>query len=216
MLPLDAQAQQLGRLATASTPHTYHGGRRDDSASGSDGEDARAAEVREVRRIREALQPNEGRSPLPEGTAQRAMLDPLGVLMAATSVPLGISLRLDRQRAAASGVPLPKVLQDEPAEQQPEPAQPQQQQQGRRRQAPRTASTVGSEASAAAAASPLDARVAAAARLASDPARALEQLEHLIAAATANEHDSWGTTTQSAAEIAQRIAESNRGEGGAA
>ncbi|GBF95142.1 hypothetical protein Rsub_07726 [Raphidocelis subcapitata] len=245
---LDAQrcACLLPALSAHTTAHTYHGGGVGDGDGESEG-DARAAEVEAVRRLRAAAERagagagggapvRRPQPPLPESAARRAMLDPLGLLMAARSVPLGISLKVDRAVAAAAG------LESEQQAQQPHDAQGQGQDQqqrqraqqeaglaaaaaapqprqdrGRRRAAPRSVAAAAAAATAAPATSaPTDMAVASAARLASDPARALEQLEHLLASASeaAGERDSWGTTTQSAADIAQRIAESNLAAGG--
>jgi len=236
----------LPALSAHTTAHTYHGGRDEDdnnnnnnkNSSGDDHGDARMQEVAQVRRLRDALRSEGGggaHPPLPETAARRAMLDPIGLLMASRSVPLGISLKLDRQHAAELAAAQHTQLdaedveqlqaavaaysrQEQQHEQQPEGLASRAQQRGRRRRQapPRSAAAAAVGASADEQGGDdggaTSARVATAARLASDPARALEQLEHLIAAAkTGGDMDSWGTTTQSAAEIAQRIAESNKG-----
>jgi hypothetical protein len=225
----------LPALSAHTTAHTYHGGGGGGGGGESD-EDARSEELRRVRSLRNAAAggaggaaPGAAREPsapgphLPEVAARAAMLDPLAALMASRGMPLGINLRLD---AAARGR-LPPELEEAAAEAaaaaeaEAEAAAaarvaadarpPPRQLLGRRRR--------GSGAAAAATeGTDLSAHVAA--RLGANPARALEQLEHLLASASTggggggDGGDSWGTTTQSAAEIARRIAESNRGAWG--
>jgi hypothetical protein len=208
-----AQRLALSQLRGCALPASsrYHG-------RGSEDDDGAAAAA-----PRRASAQDGGAPTLAEGAARRAMRDPLAMLMAARSVPLGISLRVDKQQQEPG---LEEGEGDAEEEAGTDGWRPQgmQRQQGRRRQAPRAAAAAArpapeGAAAAGAGSAPRDPRVAAAARLGSDPARALEQLEQLLASAAAAERgalsnsggDSWGTTTQSAAEIARRIAESNRG-----
>lgn len=150
---------------------------------------------------------------VPEYAAKSAMRDPLGMLMAATGVPMGLSMRVVTDVEGRNGSS--KLFEAGS-----ELSAPGLQQLGLEGdEQPQVGSSSGADAGvddSGGSEHSLARAHEAARRLAAAPPEAFEQLAQMMAAAGVGGGgggDSWGTTQESAEQIARRIAESNRGEG---
>ena len=150
--------------------------------------DDEAAEQRQIRRaMREAAkggkQPGAPPQHVPEGAARSVMRDPLAMLLTATGVPLGINMRMDPSRTPLTDAAVQDRLQ----------------------------AVTGAEQEITAAEGAAEGKQSQ--RAAEVTARLSELVDSLPAMlAQHSTQDTWGTTQESAAEIARRIADSIGGE----